>query len=402
MTRHLIALLAFATLLFGCTQEERNDVAPATTGEPVVTFLAAANDPTRGTAMSGTLSTDATFRVYATQIKRSGDGYAENAEETVLIGSTNPDDNDNVVSFQRVPAIGKDPYTWVWKTNGDYYWPDDTYFVTFYAVHPASVPVLNSILGSKSFDFTNTNSTDLMYATVKTHRDDSQSTTILENLGYNSAVRLQFHHALAQVVFYGKLSSQFAGWGYRVEVHGIQVCNVNSEGSFVFTGRDADMGLASAITYFAADPLVYEDYSVAMAAETTVTSQTESVRLSATDDVLLMLPQRLTKWDITTESSGSDSPSTSKSYLAIQMRIQDAEGHYVLGDNSGFATVYVPFDCGVATGWQASKRYNYTLEFGAGYYANGQARIQPIVITAAIQDWTDETPVSESIIQQQK
>lgn len=399
MARHLIALLAFATLLFGCTQEEQNAATPATTvGEPVVTFLAAANDPTRGTAMSGTLSTDATFRVYATQIQRNGNTIADGAEETVIIGNTDVD--DNVVSYQRIPAMGKEPYTWVWKTNADYYWPDDTYFVTFYAIHPASAPALNSILGSKSFDFTNTNSTDLMYATVKTHRDDQQFTTVLDNVGYNSAVRLQFHHALAQVVFYGKLSSQFAAWGYRVEVQSIQVCNVNSKGSYVFTGRDADMGLTSAITYFAADPIVRRNYSAAMATETIVSSPTDAIRLTAADDVLLMLPQRLTPWNITTENTGSDSPSTLNSYLAIQMRIRNSDGDYLLGDASNGVTVFVPFDCGVSSGWQASKRYNYTLEFGVGYYANGVARIQPIVITAAIQDWVDETAVNTSLVQQ--
>ena len=114
MARHLLTLLAFIALFIGCTQEEQNDAAVTTpAGEPVVTFLAAANDPTRGTAMSGTFDTNAQFRVYATVQEREGD-----APKT----GTTPEEfiNGDVVSYQRIPAYVQSGYIWVWKRSEEH------------------------------------------------------------------------------------------------------------------------------------------------------------------------------------------------------------------------------------------------------------------------------------------
>lgn len=394
MTRHLITLLAIATLLLGCTQEEQNHTAVTTTaGEPVVTFLAAANDPTRGTAMSGSFDTNASFRVYATVQQRVGDAPKAGTVPQVFI-------NGDVVSYQRIPAHVKDGYIWVWKTDADYLWPQDNYMVTFYAIHPASAPQMTGFPATKSFAYTGgeggqliDGDTDLMYAYVQTHRDDNAFTSVTANVDDNSTVALRFHHLLSQVAFYGKLSNLFSSFGWTVEVGGITLHNINAAGTY-------DFGSASAPTLTLSNPSVAHSYSmhIASANGVTVNSTSAAVPLTSTTDVIMLLPQNPTRWNPATETIAT----TSGCYLAIQLRIVDQDGHYHLGAADRYDVVYVPFETGVYNddevqiSWQHNKRYLYTLVFGGGYDDQGKPVIQPISMTTAIEPWQMVTEAGEA------
>lgn len=399
MTRHLIALLAFATLLFGCTQEEQNAATPTTTvGEPVVTFLAAANDPTRGTAMSGTFDTNAQFRVYATIQEREGDEPKAGTTPESFI-------NGDVVSYQRIPAYVQSGYIWVWKTDVDYLWPQDNYMVTFYAVHPASAPQMTGFPDIKTFVYTNgedgqliDGNTDLMYAYVQTHRDDKAFTSVTENVSDNSTVALRFHHLLSQVAFYGQLSNLFASFGWTVEVGGITLHNINAAATVQFA--------TSSFTITAADTPVLQDYILAMndsrqpVTTTTVPQDgnNKNIPLTSPTDVMMLVPQTLTAWipawedptngttitDNDTDNNQNNAPKGS--YLEIAMRVKDRNNQYQMGTADSYQTVYVPF----STVWQSGKRHNYTLTFGAGCDAQGQPIIQTIGIEAAITPWETE------------
>ena len=52
---------------------------------------------------------------------------------------------------------------------------------------------------------------------------------------------------------------------------------------------------------------------------------------------------------------------------------------------SSYSTLYVPF----SADWQPGKRYVYTLIFGGGYDAQGQAILQPINFEAEVDTWKD-------------
>lgn len=396
--KHLFATLAFIALFIGCTQEDKNGTAPSTTvGEPIVTFLAAANVPTRGTAMSGSLDTNAEFRVYATKQERVGNSVAEGSTPSIFI-------NGDVVSYQTIPAQVVEGYKWVWKPVTDYYWPQDNYFVNFYAVHPAEAPQISDILASKQFAFTGGNpfpgNYDLMYAKLEhLHRDAISSfITINESVADNRTVALTFNHLLSRIMFYGCLSPLFVNWGWTVEVGGITIHNVNGAGV-------CDLGAATPVVT-SSTPAVPSTYEFVMnpsrrvidAATVSQDSEGNDIPLTSPTEITAVIPQEPTPWKPAIETIEA----TTGCYLAIQMKIKDAEGIYQMGSADSYHTVYVPFSTFVYNmnedmiSWQPSKTYNYTLTFGAGYDAAGHPVIQPIKITAAIQPWTEVSVTGEA------
>lgn len=396
MTRHLISLCAFAMLLLGCTQEEQNYAAVTTTaGEPVVTFLAAANDPTRGTAMSGSFDTNASFRVYATTQEREGNAPKAGAELSTFI-------NGDVVSYQRVPAMGREQYKYVWKTDADYWWPQDNVMVSFYAIHPATAPQMTGFPDTKTFAYTSgeggqliDGDTDLMYAYVQTHRDDNAFTSVTANVDDNSTVALRFHHLLSQVCFYGKLSNLFSSFGWTVEVGGITLHNINAAGTVQF---------ATTSFNFTADTEspVLRDYTLAMndnrqAVSTTTVAQdgnNKNIPLTSPTDVKMLVPQTLTAWVPASQDGGTTIASApTGSYLEIAMRIKDRNDQYQMGSPDSYQTVYVPF----STIWQSGQRHNYTLNFGGGYDDQGIPVIQTIGIEAAITPWAEAEGVTATV-----
>lgn len=390
MRSYLTALFALLTiLLIGCTQDETTtrEITDSTSEtKTLVTFLAAANNSTatRGVAMAGSLNTDTQFRVYATQRLRNGEGTT-----SVWIDSNSG--NGNVVSYQTNPAATIDDTQHVWRTAKDYYWPQEIYWVTFYAVHPAEAPKMTDILVSRKVVYDSSNplpgSYDLMYAkVVDTYRTDNTFTSIVGQAYDNRAVSLTFSHLLAQVQFYGKLSQQFKDFGWTVEVGGITICNVNAAGTFDFD--------TEAITE-AATP-AYKDYTLAMnparpvldALSVKQDAEGKDIPLTSPTDVTMLMPQTRVAWVPASETQAD----THDCYLAVQLRIKDSRGEYPLGSANSYATVYTPF----APTWAKGKIYKYTIEFGAGYDAQGKAVIQPAVISAAIQPW-NETSVDGTI-----
>lgn len=397
MTRHLLAMLAFTMLLLGCTQEEQNDTTAPTTSagaNPVVTFLAAANDPTRGTAMSGSFDTNAAFRVYATVQEREGNAPKAGTTPEAFI-------NGDVVSYQRIPAYVAGGYTWVWKTDADYLWPQDNIMVTFYAIHPASAPQMTGFPTTKTFSYTDgeggqliDGNTDLMYAYVQTHRDDSEFTSTIDNVTTNSAVALQFHHLLSQVAFYGKLSSLFYSFGWTVEVGGITLHNVNAAATVQFA--------TTSFTITAATTPSRQDYTLAMNDSRQAVSATsvatdagnKNIPLTSPTDVTMLVPQTLTAWVPASNDGGTTvSAATEASYIEVEMRITDKNGQYVMGSADSYHTVYVPF----GAIWLPGTRHNYTLTFGAGYDASGNPNIETITIEAAIAPWTTTDDVTDIV-----
>ena len=74
-----------------------------------------------------------------------------------------------------------------------------------------------------------------------------------------------------------------------------------------------------------------------------------------------------------------------QSYLSIECKIKIGNTDYV-GSGSGYGTLFVPF----GAEWQPGKRYVYTLVFGGGYDAAGNAILQPINFEPSVEPWGDE------------
>ena len=386
MARYLILIFTSLLLILGCTQEEAVGDKISTYTEPLVTFLAAANEPTRGKAMSGDLDVSSKFRVYATKQRREGDHVYPNADETIWV-------NGDVVSYQSI-ELNPQYHVWVWKTDVDYHWPQDLYFVNFYAVHPASAPVISDILTTKDIEFDGTNNyitgdDDLMLAKIeKTRRYDSNYTSVTPLLGENCTVNLTFHHMLSQIMFYGRLSNLFDSYGWTVEVGGITIHNVNSAATAQFTN--------TGFSITAATTSVPRNYTLAMNVNrqpitTTNVAQDAAgndIPLTSPTDVTMLVPQTLAAWVPASSTGGTTIAAnpTSKSYLEIAIRIKDRNNLYVMGTADSYHTIYAPF----STSWQTAKRHNYYLTFGGGYDAEGNSVLQPLNIEAAITPWESE------------
>lgn len=341
MRRQIAFLPVFIMMICGCNKAD-DDTAPYDS----VRFDVQTESSTRGSVIGGTtLPATETFRVYAWKTVGS--------ETTVMMTRDAADQESNVVSNQQG----------VWTTKRRYYWPtDDGATVSFYAFYPKDHAVVKNG-DDVSVDFTIPTAVadqyDMMAA--KCENQSLAGTT-------GGAAPLRFHHLMSQVSFRARLAPAFTGW--QVAVRGIRLCNVNSRGTYHYSGAG---------TLSPASPAVRQDYDLVMAAPVAVVSSvSESVPLTSTADVAMLMPQSLTAWDRTTETASSGAPSTAGCYIAINCTITDSDGNLAFSGNT-----YVP----LAPEWQKACHYNYLLEFGSGYQGDGEVTVNNIGIVCTISDW---------------
>ena len=364
-----IYLLTTLWLLTACKADTEPE--PETT-QPVV--------PQHGPVPAGSLGTDLSFRVWATKTLSGA-----TTEEAFI-----NDNTSNVVVY--------DDLTHYWRTTGaTYYWPDAPgalYNVTFYALYPASAPTTSNIVSNKTIAFDATHPIDGNTDVLYTKHQTSLSTVISSS---SPAVPLRFHHALTQLAFHGKLSSDFSNDGLQVTVGSIKVCNVNSTG---------DLDLAATTTSLWGTLSTPTDYPLTMVSDEGIVLTSTAQALTSSSDITMVIPQVLTAWDPTTQciyvvDGVSTKALTTGSYLAIDCKIFDTQtGSYMIGDATSYETIYAPFlaDPGDSTAaWEPGIRYTYTLSFGSGYSSQGTLIGDRVLnISVSITPW-DEGPVAEGV-----
>ena len=398
MDKYLLILLA-ALLLASCSANDSEEQAGGSAVASAVSFDVTTDDVATRSVIANTqafLTDGRQFRVWAF-MKKDG---------TNTWSPMTSDYNDNELQEVDVTYVA---YRNEWTTTETYYWPRPEYAVDFYAIYPTEYEYnSNQILifntTNKTLDYTApTNpdaAVDVMYATYHGQRNGE------EKPNHSKAAVLKFYHALTQVSFYGHLSSLLNSLGWHVEVNSITLCNVPSTGSLqLVTTTDPDVN-NTALQFTIPNTPTLANYEFKMNPNvqrlTTYSTPTNVLTgktlLTSPTDVAMLLPQELTAWDTNTEISNTEG-----CYLAVDLRIWDTTSEsYILGTNAddGFVTVYAPFNCGVTGGWLSGQHYKYILTFNGGYDSQGAAVIQPIGITASIEDWTDLPSVDESIIQQ--
>ena len=375
-----IYLLTTLWLLTAC----KADTTPETTTPVVPQNVAVTFNPeaaaTRGPVPAGNLSTDLSFRVWATKT------LSGTTTEEAFIN----DNTSNVVVY--------DDLTHYWRTTGaTYYWPDAPgalYNVAFYALYPASAPTTSNIVSNKTIAFDATHPIDGNTDVLYTKHQTSLSTVISSS---SPAVPLRFHHALTQLAFQGKLSDAFITDGLQVTVGSIKVCNVNSTG---------DLDLAATTTSLWGTLSTPTDYPLTMVSDEGIVLTSTAQALTSSSDITMVIPQVLTAWDPTTQciyvvDGVSTKTLTTGSYLAIDCKIFDTQtGSYMIGDATSYETIYAPFladpDDSTAT-WEPGIRYTYTLSFGSGYSSQGTLIGDRVLnISVSITPW-DEGPVAEGV-----
>ncbi len=261
---------------------------------------------------------------------------------------------------------------WV-NTSGTRYWPDGE--VSFFA-HVNAGDAFNWNEGQPTIeDFTVVtdvaNQQDLLYA-VKT-----------ASKGTDGKAELNFRHALSQIVFQAKNTNP----NLYVEISGVSVCKVNNQGTFTYPTDDTSDKVgehngSGSIDYDSQNwgtwstsgtqnydvtfnPVVLNGNKTATAVPLTNTNET----VKAYDNVMLLLPQETTAWDVNSDEAKGKPADQNGTYFLVKCQIYNVAGTTVDKDNdvclwgkNGAEDVAIP----VALNWEQGKKYIYTFVFGDG------------------------------------
>ena len=372
--------LASMALLSACSSDtELANV--GTTANNAIGFHVVGNKAeTRATIIDNSNINDTDFRVFAFT-RSSEDGSDVNA----FMGEKEDDYGQTGV---KIDYLDND---WNYVNASDlHYWPTST-ALNFYAVSPASVSDnmfanFHWSIGkdSKTISYggideynnaDNEVNYDVMYAVA-----ENQTQSI--NKG---KVKFNFKHIMSQVVFQAKTQYE----DMQVDIKDIKIHNYKFSGTFTFPTNGNDPDQSNWVPQMLNKP----EATVGKAQPTiSVTSNSTTTDISL-NKPMLFIPQKLEAWDTknSIEQANQANPDR-KSFLEIECKIQQ-NGEYLHGTATSFDKLYVPF----GTSWEPGKRYIYTLIFGGGYDAQGQAILKPINFEADVDAW-DENATNNSDI----
>lgn len=359
--------LASMALLSACSSD--NELANVgTTASNAIGFHVVGNKAeTRANIINTTEDLKKTdFNVFAYKYNNGADGE-------IFMG--NKENDDNHLYGVRI-KYETETNKWVYNDPNELrYWP--TTALNFYAVNPGSTDIFSwnftnekkqityacsdEYVKNSKGEYYNHKNIDAMYAVTKNQ-------TQTNNDGF---VKFNFKHILSQVVFQAK--TQYANM--EVEIKALSIHNFYWGGTFTIPeGEPSQKDWApTTISYQPKGFTAVMDESIKVA-------KTDEVTNISTQGPMLFIPQKLTEWDL---KGNIDATTTAKqSYLKITCKIKQS-GAYLFGDDTTFGELYVPF----GADWQPGKRYIYTLIFGGGYDALGQAILQPINFDAEVGEW---------------
>mgnify|MGYP002868892754 CR=1 FL=1 len=267
----------------------------------------------------------------------------------------------------------------------------------FRAVAPA-----NTSLNLEGGDFTYTtpavaSQVDICYA------ETNEGKTVTD-----APVQMAFHHLFSQVIFKAKKASN-----YTVDIKSITIGGVGTVATIPFTTiqKTTNVCLSDDNVTITA-PTDFPGFT--SASYTSIPDQdadASPAQITPAGQELILLPQNITKWDLTASASDSG-----QGYVAIEYRAKtkDAATWATNTENDGFKTVYFPLNAK----WYSGKKYIYTLLFGGvedpddpgtndpenpdpgtepddnpgGYDEEGnpEAPTVPITFTASVNDWTEQ------------
>lgn len=291
--------LGSMALLSACSSD--NELANlGTTASNAIGFHVVGNKAeTRATPITPDNLTSTDFNVFAYKNNNGTDG-------DIFMGDKVNDDN-NLYGVR----IKYETNKWVYKDPSELrYWP--TTALNFYAVNPGSTnffswnftnekkqityTCFDEYAKDNKGEYSNPKNIDAMYAVTK---DQTQ----ISNDGF---VKFNFKHILSQVVFQAK--TQYANM--EVEIKALSIHNFYWNGTFTIpvgepSQKDWD---PTAISFHTKGFTAVMDASIKVA-------KTDEVTNISTQGPMLLIPQKLTKWDL---SGNIDAANTAKqSYLKI-------------------------------------------------------------------------------------
>lgn len=368
----LLTACTAAVLLSGCSDNELASVGDGigTSAQNAIGFHVVGNQAeTRATPITPSNITNTDFNVYAYINK------ANNSDGEPFMGG-----NDTALGSNGI-NISHNGKVWGYTNDKDLrYWP--TTALNFYAVNPATTGMFSwqfsnakKEIAYNCFDeyakdnkgeYSNAKNIDVMYAVAK------GQTYTQKNSGI---VKFNFKHILSQVVFQAK--TQYANM--EVEIKALSIHNFYGGGTFTIPEGEPSQ------TNWKPTPLTYHSNGFTAVMDQSIkVNKTDEVTNISTQGPMLLVPQKLTKWDRTGNTEAANT--AKQSYLKITCKIKQS-GAYLFGDDTNFGVLYVPF----GADWQPGKRYIYTLIFGGGFDAQGQAILMPINFEAETTNWVNDS-----------
>ena len=288
---------------------------------------------------------------------------------------------------------------WYYSDKKDlHYWPVDV--LNFYAIYPGTTIgesdkhyewEFNAGFQGVHYRCLDEFNTDLSDSDKQNkHENHDVMYGIAREQVYSAAnkgvVKFHFKHILSQIVFKARKNLE----SLTVTIKDIKLHNIKQGGTFSYpedvqyttaemeTSRDCWSNVDKSDTY---SPSIIRNGDIEVGTDDT------DITVSG-NSPSLVIPQTVTAWTV----SGADkktieeADAAGESYLEITCVLQQNGQNLTTVNTDGYATIYVPF----SADWMPGKRYVYTLIFGGGYDADGNAILDPITFDAAVEEWGDE------------
>ena len=253
-------------------------------------------------------------------------------------------------------------------------WPATTAKLLFQGFTPASGGGLGAIENTVSNNIphlavnvtvptANAEQKDIMFAQADNQTSETNG----------KKVNMPFEHAMSAIRFSAKTTSS----AISATVKSVTMANVISTGKVGYL-TDKTLGCSLGTTR--------ASYAIGIANSNGVDVSTTAVDLTSASGTCMMLPQTLSAWDPVAGTPVTSE--TTKSYIIIECKIKQNDLH-VVGDDSNFGKVYIPF----GGTWKQGKKYTYTINIGngsGGYDANGNPLLAPVSFTASASSWSEE------------
>lgn len=287
-----------------------------------------------------------------------------------------------------------------------YYWPSSGK-LDFIAFAPATGTDITTRTDSTHFSVT-PNATpsaqqDFLYAVVRNQTKAANGTGVV----------LNFRHALSKVIIKLKNSST----DLHFTVKDVAIGNILPTGAFAPVyyltdqiGFCTNNESAKSNTTIASESGYYitgaawtpsgtaREYKQTAGTTAYAVNTSEAVALSHD---MILIPQGLTAQTGYETAAGDNNGKFLGAYISVELKIQDAQNHYIVGSGEDYVTAMWPL---AALTWLPGHRYTYTVDLiGGGYYPtdqNDDGTLDPILdnseikfVNVTIDNWIDATGI---------